>query len=95
MKPRKVADFESYIKMRAKSYAKRTDDIEDFEQVGRLAAWMAIQEDEYCTKSYAQTRIEWRMRDYWKRGVYKNPEELSANEYFGNKLWGEYVGLDD
>lgn len=94
-KPRSIGEFEGYIKVRAKAYAKKTNDIEDFEQVGRLAAWSAIQDDPYCTKSYAHQRIEWRMRDFWKRGIYKNPEELSANEYFGNKLWGEYIGDDD
>ncbi len=93
-KPRKVKDFETYIKIRARQYAKRNDDIEDFEQVGRLAAWSALRDDPYCTKSFAHQRIEWRMADFWKRGIYKNPEELSVDEHFAHQVWGQYTGDD-
>ena len=91
----RLAEFEPHIKARSLSYAKRQDDIEDFQQVGRMAALAALREDPTATKSYVHRRIEWRMRDYWKRGVYKNPEEISANEYYSNMLYGEYVPDDN
>lgn len=87
---KRLKEFEPYIKSRARSYANRYDDIEDFEQIGRLAAFAALKEDPNATKSYVHRRIEWRMSDFWKRGIYKNPAELSADELFNNVLYGDY-----
>jgi hypothetical protein len=91
----RLAEFEVYIKSRALSYANRHDDIQDFQQIGRIAAWAALLDDPKATKSYVHRRIEWRMKDYWKRGVYKDPEEISANEHYSNVLYGEYVYDDN
>ncbi len=90
----KLQDFEKYIKAKAISFAKRNADIEDFQQIGRLAAHQALQDDPQATKSYVYQRIDWRMIDFYNRNIYKNPYEYSANEMFGNAIWGEYV-MDD
>lgn len=87
----KLSDFETHIISKARSFAKRTADVEDFEQIGRLAVYQALLDDPTATKSYVHQRIEWRMIDFYNRVLYKNKEELSANEMFGNQLWGEYV----
>jgi DNA-directed RNA polymerase specialized sigma24 family protein len=90
----KLADFETYIKHKAYSFAKRPADIDDFEQIGRIAAYSALEDDPTATKSYVYQRIDWRMIDFYQRNIYKNPEERSANEMFGNAIWGEYTMED-
>lgn len=91
---RNLKEFETYIKVKARSMARRHDDIEDFEQEGRLAAWQAICDDPVATKSYVQKRINWRMIDFMQRKIYKNPAEISADDVFGNLLYGDYT-LDE
>jgi DNA-directed RNA polymerase specialized sigma24 family protein len=91
----RLEEFEQYIRGKAISYARRPDDIEDFQQVGRLAAWAALKDDPTATKSYVYRRIGWRMNDFWKRGLYKDPDELSADEHFNNVLYGEYTTDDN
>ena len=91
MRKYKLKDFERYIKAKAWSFAKREADVEDFQQIGRLAAYHALQDDPNATRSYVYQRIDWRMIDFYKRNIYKNPQEYSANEMYGNALWGEYV----
>lgn len=89
MSKRTLSEFEAYIYNKAKYYAKRDDDIEDLQQEGRTAAWLAIRRDPTSTKSYVYQAIDWAMLIYVDRVIYKNPEELSANEMYGGFLWGE------
>ncbi len=92
---RNLKEFEPYIHVKAKYYSKRDEDIEDFQQEGRTAAWLAIQRDPNATKSYVYQAIDWAMLVYVDRVIYKNPEEASANELFGGFLWGESAWSDD
>lgn len=90
----KLKDFERYIAAKSYSFARREADVDDFKQIGRLAAHSALEDDPTATRSYVYQRIDWRMIDFAKRNIYKNPQEYSANDMFGNALWGEYV-LED
>ncbi len=92
---RRLEEFEAYIYTKARFYAKRDEDIEDFQQEGRTAAWLAIQRDPYATKSYVYQAIDWALLIFVNRVIYKNPEEASANEMFGGYLWGESVWDED
>lgn len=89
-----LKDFERYIKAKAWGFARREADVEDFQQIGRLAAHQALQDDPAATRSYVYQRIDWRMIDYYKRAIYKNPQELSANHLYGHLLWGDAIDLD-
>ncbi len=92
---RTLKEFEYYISNKAKYYSRRDDDIQDFEQEGRLAAWQAIQRDNNATKSYVYQAIDWAMLVYLNRVAYKNPEEISADEHFGGILWGDESFSED
>lgn len=85
----RLPEFESYIRMKAKYFARRPEDVQDYEQEGRIIAWQALQDDPNATKSYVRQRIDWRLMDFTTRVIYKNPEEMSANELFGDVLWGD------
>jgi DNA-directed RNA polymerase specialized sigma subunit len=87
----RINEFESVIKAKATSYARRADDVEDFQQIGRLAVFKALQDDPKATKAYINQRIDWDMLSYITRSIYKNPEESSADEQFGHILWGEFL----
>lgn len=90
----RLKEFESYIRTKARRFARRPDDVDDFIQEGRLAAWQALQDDPKATKSYVHQRISWRVSDFATRRIYKNPEEISANESFGHILWGDAIADD-
>lgn len=85
---RKLAEFERYIDLRAKNLAYRVDDYDDFKQEGRLAAWKAMQQDPYATKSYIQQAIDWRLVDL-ARKLYNHVEEQFTSQH-ENILYGAY-----
>lgn len=85
----RLPEFETYIRARARQFARREADIEDFYQEGRIGAMVALRKDPDATKSYVKQAVEWSMLLYVNRGIYKNPEEMSANEMFGPMLWGD------
>ncbi len=85
----RLGEFESYIQVKARSFARKPVEVSDFEQEGRIAAWQALQKDPDATKSYVQQRIDWMLLNYSNRYVHKNPEEYSADEMFSGIIWGE------
>ena len=85
---RRLKQFERYIKMKANSHAYEDSDVDDFEQEGRIAAWMALKRDPDATKSYVQQAIDWRMIDY-ARKVYAH-REVGYTPSIENLLYGNY-----
>lgn len=83
----------TFIKVQARLMARRPDDVEEFEQEGRIAVWEASQE-EHWTLAYVRQKIKWRMQNYANRVLYANPEEQSANEMFSGILWGEFADTE-
>jgi hypothetical protein len=85
----RLEDFEPVIKKIARDEARSLNDREDFEQVGRLAAWQALEKHGDDTAFHGVVQmVKWEMKNLSRR-LYAHPES-SANELFGNVLWGSY-----
>jgi DNA-directed RNA polymerase specialized sigma24 family protein len=84
----RLSEFEPFITMKARNIAYNNNDIEDFAQEGRIAAWKALQKDPSGTKSYVQKAVEWRMIDY-ARKVYAHIE-VGYTPAMENMLYGNY-----
>lgn len=85
---RRLVEFDSRIVTQAYNFAKRTCDVEDYAQVGRMGALEALRKDPNANITYVMTYVKRNMINYYNRFVNKNPEEMSADEVFGDLLWG-------
>jgi hypothetical protein len=84
----RLKEFENFIKLKAHNLAYNINDVDDFKQEGRIAAWHALRRDPNATKSYVQQAVEWRMIDY-ARKIYTH-QELPYTPAMENMLYGNY-----
>jgi hypothetical protein len=47
----------------------KTNGDEDLSQEAKEAMWRGLQKDAFATDAYLRTRMRWRTRDVWKKGI--------------------------
>lgn len=98
MKTIKLSDFERFIQFKAYELGNTQEDVEDLEQEGRMAAWLALERahGKRGTTAYVQQMIEWRMVDTARKMYrYAEKENVGYTPAQNNLLYGDYGEVDN
>jgi hypothetical protein len=58
----------------------KTNGNEDMRQEAKMAMWRGLQKDAFATDAYLRTRMKWRTRDVWKKGISIDTHRVSRTQ---------------